>query len=72
MWVRCTQRRPSMAHMRFLLMTLRMTQGSGWHDDLDQSRRHIIYESRNKPVPGQGGVRASAQQHRRQPLREDQ
>src|ERR1700731_2541957 len=46
-----------MSRMLFLLIALRMTQGSWWHDDLDQPRRYIIDESRNQPVSGQGRVR---------------
>src|SRR6266446_8013594 len=46
-----------MTQMRFLLIALRITEGSRWHDDIDQPRRHIIDESGNKPVTGQGGVR---------------
>jgi hypothetical protein len=46
-----------MTQMRFLLIALRITEGSRWHDDIDQPRRHIIDESGNKPVSGQGGVR---------------
>ena len=34
-----------------------MTQGSRWHDDFDQPRRHIIDESGNQPVVRQGGDR---------------
>jgi len=34
-----------------------MTQGSWWHDNLDQPRRHVIDKSGNKPATGQGGVR---------------
>src|SRR6267142_2637773 len=41
----------------FLLIALRITEGSRWHDDIDQPRRHIIDESRNKPVTRQSRVR---------------
>jgi hypothetical protein len=42
------------ASQAFLLMALRMTEGSRWHDNLDQPGRHIIDESGNKPVKRQG------------------
>src|SRR5216683_1779573 len=45
-----------MTQMRFLLIALRITEGSRWHDDIDQPRRHVIDESGNKPVTGQDGV----------------
>jgi hypothetical protein len=61
-----------MTQLRFLLISLKMTQWSRWRDDIDQPRRQVIDESGNKPATGQGGVRASAQQYRPPPLREDQ
>src|SRR5258708_6436093 len=45
-----------MTQMRFLLIALRITEGSRGHDEIDQPRRQIIDESGNKPVRGQGRV----------------
>jgi hypothetical protein len=46
-----------MTQLRFLLISLRITEWSRWHDDIDQPRRHAIDESGNKPGTGQGAVR---------------
>src|SRR5260370_12689945 len=46
-----------MTQLRFLLIALKITEWSRWHDDIDQPRRHVIDESGNKPATGQGGVR---------------
>src|SRR5712692_9339381 len=56
-WVRCPHRRSFMTPLRCLRRALSMTQGSRWHDNLDQPRRHVIDESGNQPVVRQGGDR---------------